>query len=67
MRKKMNAYTIAFIGVMAAIIYVVTMFRFPLFGSKVHFANAMCLLGGMLFGLALILFWKNMELKLQMN
>ena len=50
MRKKMNAYTIAFIGVMAAIIYVVTMFRFPLFGSKVHFANAMCLLGGMLFG-----------------
>lgn len=50
MRKKMNAYTLAFIGVMAAIIYVVTMFRFPLLGSKVHFANAMCLLGGMLFG-----------------
>ena len=50
MRKKMNAYTLAFIGVMAAIVYVVTMFRFPLLGSKVHFANAMCLLGGMLFG-----------------
>ena len=48
--KKMNAYTLAFIGVMAAIVYVVTMFRFPLLGSKVHFANAMCLLGGMLFG-----------------
>ena len=45
--KKMNAYTLAFIGAMAAIIYVVTLFRFPLLGSKVHFANAMCLLGGM--------------------
>jgi len=48
--KKMNAYTLAFIGAMAAIIYVVTLFRFPLLGSKVHFANAMCLLGGMFFG-----------------
>ena len=42
MRKKMNAYTLAFIGVMAAIVYVVTMFRFPLLGSKVHFANIPC-------------------------
>ena len=51
MRKnKLNTYSLAFIGVMAAIIYVVTLFRFPLLGSKVHFANAMCLLGGMLFG-----------------
>lgn len=51
MRKnRLNAYVLAFIGVMAAIIYVVTMFRFPLLGSKVHFANAMCLLGGMFFG-----------------
>ena len=50
MRKKMNAYTLAFIGVMAAIVYVVTMFRFPLLGSKVHFANAMCLLAGLLLG-----------------
>ena len=49
-KKRMNAYSLAFIGVMAAIIYVVTLFRFPLLGSKVHFANAMCLLGGMLFG-----------------
>ena len=41
MRKnRLNAYVLAFIGVMAAIIYVVTMFRFPLLGSKVHFANA---------------------------
>ena len=41
---------IAFIGVMAAIIVVVTFFRFPLLGSKVHFANAMCLLAGLLLG-----------------
>ena len=51
MRKtKFNVYSLAFIGVMAAIIYVVTLFRFPFLGSKVHFANAMCLLGGMFFG-----------------
>jgi len=51
MRKtRFNAYTLSFMGVMIAIIYVVTMFRFPFLGSKVHFANAMCLLSGMLFG-----------------
>lgn len=43
-------YRIAFIAVMAAVVYVLTMFRFPLLGSKVHFANAMCLLSGLLFG-----------------
>lgn len=43
-------YRIAFIAVMAAVIYVVTLFRFPLLGSKVHFANTMCLLSGLLFG-----------------
>ena len=47
---RFSIYNIAFIGVMAAIIYVLTMFRFPLLGSKVHFANAMCLLAGLLFG-----------------
>ena len=45
-----NAYVLTFVGVMAAIIYVVTLFRFPLLGSKVHFANAVCLLSGMLLG-----------------
>ena len=49
-KTKFNAYTLSFMGVMIAIIYVVTMFRFPLLGSKVHFANSMCLLSGMLFG-----------------
>ncbi len=51
-KQHMNTYTLAFIGVMAAIIYVVTLFRFPFLGSMVHFANAMCLLAGMLFGSA---------------
>ena len=45
-----NILTIALIGVMAAIVFVITYFRFPLLGSKVHFANAMCLLSGMLLG-----------------
>ena len=41
---------LVFVGVLAAMVYVVTLFRFPLLGSKVHFANAVCLLGGMLLG-----------------
>lgn len=49
-KTKFNAYTLSLMGVMIAIIYVVTMFRFPLLGSKVHFANSMCLLSGLLFG-----------------
>ena len=43
-------YRITFIALMAAVVYVLTMFRFPLLGSKVHFANAACLLSGLLFG-----------------
>jgi len=45
-----STYKIVFVGIMAAIVCVVTFFRFPLLGSKVHFANAMCLLSGLLFG-----------------
>lgn len=37
-------------AVLAAMVFVVTMFRFPLLGSKVHFANAVCLLCGMFLG-----------------
>ena len=50
---KKNHYsvvTLSFTAMMAAMVYVVTMFRFPLLGSKVHFANAVCLLGGLLLG-----------------
>ena len=51
MRKENRSiYRITFTAVMAAIVCVVTFLRFPLLGSKVHFANAMCLLSGMLLG-----------------
>ena len=46
----LTTYRIVFIAMMAAIIYVLTLFRFPLGSSKVHFANAACLLAGLLFG-----------------
>lgn len=49
-RKPFTAVGITLIGVMAAMVYVVTLFRFPLLGSKLHFANAVCLLSGMLLG-----------------
>ena len=49
-KQTINTYTITGIGVMAAIIYVITFFRIPLMESKVHFANAMCLLAGLLLG-----------------
>ena len=48
--RRWDTYTITGIGVMAAVVYVITFFRFPLFESKVHFANAMCLLSGLLLG-----------------
>ena len=41
---------IVFAGVMAAIICVITTFRIPLGQSKVHFANSMYLLSGLLLG-----------------
>lgn len=45
-----SIYRMVFIGVMAAVVYVVTMFPFPLFGSKIHFGNTMSILAGLLFG-----------------
>lgn len=35
---------------MASMVFVLTLFRFPFLGSKVHAANAMCLLAGMILG-----------------
>ena len=49
-KKTFTVFNITFIAMMAAMVYVVTLFRFPLLGSKVHFANAVCLLGGILLG-----------------
>lgn len=48
--RKFSTFKVAFVGAMAAVVCVVTLFRFPFLGSKVHFANAMCLLAGLLFG-----------------
>lgn len=45
-----SVVSITFMAMMAAMVYVVTLFRFPLLGSKVHFANAVCLLSGLLLG-----------------
>ena len=50
MKQKYSLGKIVYIGVLAALVCVVTFFRFPLLGSKVHFANAMCLLSGLLMG-----------------
>ncbi len=46
----MSTTKIAFIAMLAALVYVVTLFRFPLLGSKVHLGNAVCLLSGLLMG-----------------
>ena len=50
MKKGMSVTKIVFIAMLAAVVCVVTFFRFPLLGSKVHFANTMCLLSGLLMG-----------------
>lgn len=49
-KKSFSVLSITFMAMMAAMVYVVTLFRFPLLGSKVHFANAVCLLSGLLLG-----------------
>lgn len=49
-KSKFTTLLIVQIGVMSAIIFVITYLRFPLFGSKVHFANTLCLVAGMLLG-----------------
>ena len=51
MKTNQNQLTrIVFGAVMAAMICVITLFRIPLGQSKVHIANAMCLLAGLLLG-----------------
>ena len=53
MNAKKNVWTtrrIVYIAVLSALVCAVTFFRFPLLGSKIHFANAMCLLSGLLMG-----------------
>ena len=50
MKQTWTTQKLVYIAVLAALVCVVTFFRFPLLGSKVHFANAMCLLSGLLMG-----------------
>ena len=50
MSKKFTLQKILYIAVLTALVFVVTYFRFPLLGSKVHFGNAVCLLAGFLLG-----------------
>lgn len=50
MKQKWTTQKIVYIAMLAALVCAVTFFRFPLFGSKIHFANAFCLLSGLLMG-----------------
>ncbi len=49
-KSEIHLTRIVFGAIMAAIVCVITIFRIPLGQSKVHFANAMCLLSGLLLG-----------------
>ena len=46
MKRTWTTQKIVYTAVLAALVCAVTFFRFPLLGSKIHFANAMCLLSG---------------------
>ncbi len=48
--KRSKVYTIAFIGVMSAVVFVSNYFSIPVASSRIHLANAVCMLAGMLFG-----------------
>lgn len=50
MKQRWSISKIVYMAVLAAVVCVVTLYRFPLLGSKVHLANAMCLLSGLLMG-----------------
>lgn len=45
-----KTFRICFIGLMAAIVFVVNYFRIPFMGTQLHMTNALCVLCGLLFG-----------------
>ena len=45
-----KTFKICFIGLMAAIVFVVNYFRIPFMGTQLHMTNALCVLCGLLFG-----------------
>jgi len=50
MTSRFTLKKIVYIAMLAALVYVATLIRFPLLGSKVHLANTLCLLSGLLMG-----------------
>ena len=45
-----DTFRMCFIGLMAAIVFVVNYFRIPFMGTQLHMTNALCVLCGLLFG-----------------
>ncbi len=48
--RRNQTFRICFIGLMAAIVFVVNYFRIPFMGTQLHMTNALCVLCGLLFG-----------------
>ena len=48
--RRNNTFRMCFIGLMAAIVFVVNYFRIPFMGTQLHMTNALCVLCGLLFG-----------------
>ena len=48
--RRNRTFRICFIGLMAAIVFVVNYFRIPFMGTQLHMTNALCVLCGLLFG-----------------
>lgn len=49
-KQQFSTYMLAFIGMMASVVFISNFFSIPAFSSRLHIANAVCLLSGMLFG-----------------
>jgi uncharacterized membrane protein len=48
--RRNDTFRLCFIGLMAAIVFVVNYFRIPFMGTQLHMTNALCVLCGLLFG-----------------
>lgn len=48
--RRSQTFRICFIGLMAAIVFVVNYLRIPFMGTQLHMTNALCVLCGLLFG-----------------
>ena len=49
-RENNSTLRITFIGLMAAIVFVLNYLRIPFMGTQLHMTNALCVLSGLLFG-----------------